>query len=178
METYEYVLTKYNISPGSQYFIEIPNMGRNELASLFNELQFTKGVEIGVDRGEYSQILCEANKNLHLTSIDSYSTDTYDPGISAVSDAQKYLDSIYEEATNRLKPYTCTILRKQSMDALADFADESLDFVYIDGNHDFVHVTNDIHYWLKKIRVGGILAGHDYARFPFRKHNHVKNGCG
>ena len=174
INTYDYIIEKYHLSPGIQYFVEIPNMGRNDLAKLFWGLEFTKGVEIGVDRGEYSEILCAANPKLHLTSIDAYTEDSYDPGIAAVPEAQKYLDGIYEEAKKRLAPYNCTLIKKRSMDAVSEFPDGSVDFVYIDGAHDFMNVTNDIHFWLKKVRVGGILAGHDYARFPSRKNNHVK----
>ena len=60
------------------------------------------------------------------------------------------------------------------MDALKYFQDDSLDFVYLDGNHDFVNVTQDIHYWLKKVKPGGILSGHDYVKYSVFKHNHVK----
>lgn len=38
-----------------------------------------------------------------------------------------------------------------------------LDFCFIDGNHAKDYVTQDIQLWLPKIRVGGILAGHDYG---------------
>lgn len=174
MNTYEYILQKYKITPHREYSIEIPNMGRSDLATLFAELSFNKGVEIGVERGEFSEILCLANPKLHLTSIDPYKSEAYEPGISGVNEEQTYFDGIYEIAKKRLAQYNCTILRKNSMDALSSFADESLDFVYIDGNHDFLNVTQDIHYWTKKIRVGGILSGHDYARFPSPKFNHVK----
>ena len=61
-----------------------------------------------------------------------------------------------------------------SMDAVRTFDDNSLDFVYIDGNHDFLNVTQDINAWFKKVRPGGILAGHDYVRYPSRKFNHVQ----
>ena len=44
------------------------------------------------------------------------------------------------------------------------FADNSLDFVYIDANHQDPYVTQDITAWQGKVRPGGILAGHDYAR--------------
>jgi hypothetical protein len=50
------------------------------------------------------------------------------------------------------------------MDAVKDYPDQSLDFVYIDGNHEFSHVAADIAAWVKKVRRGGILAGHDYRR--------------
>jgi len=59
------------------------------------------------------------------------------------------------------------------MDAVGDFADEYFDFVYIDGNHIFNYVANDIYYWLKKIRVGGIIAGHDYRPYYPRSGIHV-----
>ena len=61
-----------------------------------------------------------------------------------------------------------------SMDALKDFEDQSLDFVYIDANHDFLNFTMDLHYWMKKVKPRGIISGHDYAYFSYKKFNHVK----
>lgn len=174
MNTYEYILKKYNINPGRQYFIEIPNMGRDNLAELFTELKFTKGAEIGVDTGAYSEVLLKANPKLHLYSIDPWSSSAYERGLSGVNEKQKYFDGIYKESKKRLASYNCTIVRKDSMSALKNFKDNSLDFVYIDANHDFVNITNDLHYWLKKIRPGGIMSGHDYANYPTGKFNHVK----
>ena len=64
------------------------------------------------------------------------------------------------------------------MDAVKDFADGSLDFVYIDGHHGFKYVAEDIWEWHKKVKKGGIVAGHDYftlnkdPRHPYC--NHVK----
>ncbi len=48
------------------------------------------------------------------------------------------------------------------MEAVADFADNSLDFVYIDGNHDFRYIAEDISEWTNKVKKGGIVSGHDY----------------
>ena len=45
------------------------------------------------------------------------------------------------------------------------FEDESLDFVYIDGFHEFDYVMSDLIFWTPKVRPGGIVAGHDY--YPF-----------
>jgi predicted O-methyltransferase YrrM len=36
--------------------------------------------------------------------------------------------------------------------------------VYIDGDHRFEFVKQDISAWLPKVRPGGILAGHDYGK--------------
>ena len=49
------------------------------------------------------------------------------------------------------------------MEAVKDFKDNSIDFVYIDGNHTYDYVTQDITEWSKKVRKGGIVSGHDYG---------------
>jgi predicted O-methyltransferase YrrM len=51
------------------------------------------------------------------------------------------------------------------MEAVKDFKDESLDFVFIDGNHQYSYVLEDITEWSKKVRSGGIVSGHDYFEF-------------
>ena len=56
----------------------------------------------------------------------------------------------------------CKIIRKTSMEATKEFKDKSIDFVYIDGNHTFKYVAEDICEWSKKVKSGGIIAGHDY----------------
>ena len=67
-----------------------------------------------------------------------------------------------------------TFVQKFSMDAVKDFEDNSLDFVYIDANHDFRHVTEDVEEWNKKVKPGGILYGHDYATSKGNARMHVK----
>jgi len=52
------------------------------------------------------------------------------------------------------------------MDAVKEFDDESIDFCYIDANHSFSNIAQDIWYWSKKVRKGGIVSGHDYREFP------------
>jgi hypothetical protein len=47
--------------------------------------------------------------------------------------------------------------------AAAHFADDSLDFAFIDGNHLYKHVRADIYAWWPKIKSGGLLTGHDYG---------------
>lgn len=174
MNTFEYIVKKYNLTIGRHYVVEIPNMGRNDFADLLAELNFDLGAEIGVERGLYSEVLCKANPNLHLYSIDPWLASAYEPGIHGIETEQKKFEVYYEETVKRLAPYKSDIIRKDSLSGSKYFPDESLDFVYIDGNHDFANVTNDIHTWTKKVRSGGIVAGHDYAFFPLRKHNHVK----
>ncbi len=172
--TLDFISKKYKLNLKSAQPIEIENIDRNSLAKLFAELGFTNGAEIGVERGIYSEVLLKENPSLLLYSIDPWLASAYEPGISGVDTEQKKFDDIYDEATKRLANYNSKIIRKQSLEAVKDFEDGSLDFVYIDGNHEFPNVTDDIHAWKKKVKAGGIVAGHDYCFFPQKKRNHVR----
>lgn len=128
---------------------------RNDLAIHFNELGFKTGAEIGVLGGTYSEILCKANPTLKLYCVDSWGI-----GEGRLHD---YHLRKYEVAKIKLALYNTILMRKLSMDAVKEFKDESLDFVYIDANHSFDFVINDINEWGKKVKNGGIISGHDYA---------------
>ena len=179
MNTQDFIINKYKLNIGNQYIVEIPDMDRTDLANLFSGLNFKLGVEIGVDRGEYSEVLCKANPDAKIFGIDPYKISAYEkvivPKEAGIHVNQDGFEGNYTEATYRLKEYeNYRLLRLTSMDALDLFEDNSLDFVYIDANHDFLNFIQDLHYWLKKVKPGGIMAGHDYANFSYRKHNHVK----
>jgi len=54
-------------------------------------------------------------------------------------------------------------VRDVSVSAARRFEDASLDFVFIDGDHAYDAVAADIQAWLPKLKIGGVLAGHDYG---------------
>jgi SAM-dependent methyltransferase len=134
---------------------EIPNCGREDLPEFFKELGLKVGVEIGVSEGYFSEKLCQAG--LKVYGVDPWLK------YSGFLDSQGNLDERYEVAVKRLKNYDCKLIRKMSMDAVKDFDDESLDFVYIDGHHAFKYVAEDLFEWHRKVRPGGVIAGHDYS---------------
>ena len=139
--------------------VEIPNFGRNQLAVLFCELGFKIGAEVGVMKGEYSQVILEANPRLELFCVDAWRAyEGYDMG------DQAKMDEHFTKAQKRLKPYpNKTFIREFSVKAASQFPDGVLDFVYIDAAHDFVSVVNDLNAWTPKVRKGGIISGHDYV---------------
>ncbi len=159
--TLAHILTKYKLDPNTKRMpIEIPNVGRDDLPILFHELGFKVGVEIGVESGLYSIVLAERNPGVKLFCIDSWKH--YNGYRDHVS--QEKLDGFYLKAKERCAPYDITLIRKFSMDAVKEFADDSLDFVYVDGNHDLPHVIEDSFWWSTKLRRGGIMSGHDFIR--------------
>jgi len=64
--------------------------------------------------------------------------------------------------TDRVK-HIITPKRGDSVQMAATYEDDSLDFVFIDGDHRYECVKADVEAWLPKVKSGGILAGHDYA---------------
>lgn len=132
---------------------------REKLADYFVELGLKVGAEIGVEQGVYTEVLCKTG--LEVYAVDSW--QAYRGYRDHVN--QKKLDGFLEKVKERLVPYSYHIVKKFSMDAVKDFKNESLDFVYIDANHTFRYVAEDIYEWSRKVRKGGIVAGHDYRLF-------------
>lgn len=164
MSTLEYILTKYNL-PKEGTPIQIGGVGRLDLLRWLRELNFKKAVEIGVAYGVYSELMCNINPQMKVWGVDPYKMyGEY----REFSKEQSRLDDAKKQANDLLSSYVAhdlyEFVYKFSEDAAKDFADESLDFVYIDGNHEFDFPYRDIKAWWPKIRKGGILAGHDFVR--------------
>lgn len=150
--------------------IEIPDTNRETLARLFYLLEYTRGVEIGVERAMYSDVLCRENPGVHLGCVDAWTA--YKGYRDHVNQAK--LDRFYAESQERLRKYpNVTFYRKFSLDAVHYFKDGSLDFVYIDGNHNIQNVIADLAAWSQKVRAGGIIAGHDFAPHQWPNQIHV-----
>lgn len=131
----------------------IPGCSRIELPEFFKEMGYKVGAEVGVYKGGFTERFCQAGMKMFAV----------DPWVSYYGDRdQERQNLIYEEACERLAPYDCTIIRKSSMEAARDFRREELDFVYLDGDHRFMQVAEDIVEWEKRVRRGGVVSGHDY----------------
>lgn len=145
--------------------IEIPNCGRDELPEFFKEFGLSVGVEIGVERGLYSKVLLDGGMKVYgVDPYRAYSGYNFPDPVRF----QTKLDAIFADCQRRLSDHIQSgqfiPVRKSSMEALEDFADESLDFVYIDGNHGFRYVAEDLVEWTEKVKHGGFVCGHDF--FP------------
>jgi hypothetical protein len=83
--------------------------------------------------------------------------------IARMSDIE--LESAYKEAKQRVSSFDnrCRIFRLESADAAQQIFDESVDLVFLDGDHSFEGVTRDLEAWYKKVKEGGYIGGHDYG---------------
>lgn len=172
MDTLEYILEKFKLSfdGTTKMPIEIRDFDRESMASMFNELGFKIGVEVGVRDGGYSFILCRDIPGLKLYGIDPY--EVHEGYLDHT--LQSSLDKFEKIAREKLAPYpTYDFIKDYSIDAVKGFTDESLDFVYIDGDHSFWSVAFDIEWWGKKVKKGGIISGDDYFNHKGPSRIHV-----
>lgn len=112
------------------------------------------GAEIGVQRGINSEsILNELNiKKMYL--IDAWK--------SYADYSAKWTSLNYDLVKRRFKnDERVEIIKGFSEVAVNNIKDGSLDFVYIDANHTYEYVFQDINLWFPKVKFGGIVAGHD-----------------
>lgn len=131
-------------------------MGRIDLIKIFEMAGYNYGVEIGVNKGGHSLLICENLPGVNLFCIDPWTAYFR-------KDRQHKHDAAYAEAKEKLAPYEATLLKDVSLNAVKSFKDGALDFVYIDGNHKFDSCMSDLIAWSPKVKIGGIISGHDYV---------------
>jgi hypothetical protein len=122
------------------------------------------GVEVGVRDGGFSDHLLKTWQGGRLYSVDPWRYFPNGEYVDIANVEQKEQERRYTQTQDLLRKYgtRSEILRKTSKEAVSMFDTEALDFVYIDAQHHYEAVREDLQIWWPKIRQGGILAGHDY----------------
>jgi hypothetical protein len=131
------------------------------------------GVEIGVAGGEHALSILENLNIKKLYLVDPYDLyNTYTEGKEIYGISQSTLKETKKSAREKLKKYERQIvwIEQQSSKAISDIND-NLDFVYIDGNHAYDFVLEDLHKYYSLIRPGGVLGGHDYYNGFAKSHS-------
>jgi len=133
------------------------------------------GVEIGVWDGKNIEALLQRCPNIKkMYGIDPYKAY----GNYLLYRDEAFLAPLRIEAIQRIAELgaRAELIELPSAEAVNRFEDESVNFVFIDGNHSFETVYEDLHIWYKRLKPGGIFSGHDFdipsvndALFKFRK---------
>lgn len=133
------------------------------------------GVEIGVYQGFHAESLLRNLSVKILYLVDPYQMYAeYREGQEHYGVNREPLEQAKIEAMARLAPYARQIswIGETSAQAVADIPD-GLDFVYVDGNHEEQYVREDIAGYYAKLKVGGIIGGHDFYNGFCRGHDGV-----
>jgi hypothetical protein len=119
------------------------------------------GVEVGVCLAHTTEAFIKGIKNLKkLYAIDNYPTFVDWDGSDWNQDRQNLMKKTAQE---KMIPYKSKVefLHISSQEFVRTIEDESLDFVFIDGDHSYEAALKDFENYYPKIKNGGIFAGHD-----------------
>jgi hypothetical protein len=146
---------------------------RNEFPLLIKQMGYKKICEVGVNSGDFLSNLSWSNPS-HLVGVDVW--DKYDEeayrGIGCYYLCYPHdKNGIWRRHVQRWakKNYlNIDIIVDFSVEAAKQFEDGYFDFVYIDADHSYKGVTEDLEAWYPKVRKGGMIAGHDYVNWRWR----------
>ena len=113
-----------------------------------------KIAEIGVDQGEFSELILKVTEPDLLHLVDIW-------------DSKRYHEELFKKVTGKFKNLidleSIQIHRKLSTDAADDFEDDYFDWIYIDTTHSYDTTREELVKYAPKIKHDGIIAGHDYT---------------
>lgn len=124
--------------------------------------------EIGVAEGRYSlELLSWKDGNGRNLFDKVYLVDRWACNPDQFGDAsmpQTWHENNYEEVVQRTRIHGIRpVLLRGDSHRMADLVDDqSLSFLYIDGDHSLEGVTRDLQAWFPKVKPGGLIALHDY----------------
>lgn len=138
-----------------------------KLIGMINKLDspVREGTEVGVWLGRNSRVLLNQFPELVLNLVDCYDDKLLEPALQSrfgAGKAERIAHRILRDYEDR-----CRWFKQQSIKAAKRVQDASQDFVFIDANHDYESVRDDIEAWMTKVRPGGLLCGHDYNSVYF-----------
>lgn len=138
----------------------------NWLINLVHTNDLTIGAEIGAARGRTTQQLLKNCLNLKLIVVDLWGTVPESVGGGRMYHTWDFprTKKIFENRTNSFK-HRMNILKGISWEMADKVDNNSLDFIFIDADHEYQSVINDIRAWTPKLKDGGFITGHD-THFP------------
>ena len=138
---------------------------QESIIKLIKHVKAKKVIEIGVYKSRtLKKILKTQGSNIkEYWGVDPFKQLTQDT-MKSWYVPQSYWDDLYIRACKMMYYFKqLKILRLESITASLLFPDHYFDLVFIDGNHEYNAISEDITMWRPKVKIGGILSGHDYG---------------
>ena len=125
------------------------------------------GAEVGVWAGDFSALILDVARPVRLHLIDPWVVSERPEHRTAWYGTERGIDveAVYEHVrdrfASRIAVGTVHIDRRPSHLALAELDDGALDFVYVDGDHRYDAVRQDLELAMHKVRAGGLIGVDD-----------------
>ena len=126
-------------------------------------------VELGSWKGRSTAFLgveaINADTGIRIHAVDVWSDDISGGAKKTMVEQGLTGNTLYDLFIENVAPVSSVItpMRMTTVQAASHFADGSVDFVFVDADHSYEACKQDIHAWLRKMKHGGVLAGHDYG---------------
>lgn len=147
------------------FLLNKPIKNRKDLPFLLNILKLNgEGAELGVAWGGFSEILLDNSKLSKLYLIDPWMAQDgpNNDGLSRLTGEENNERYLHVKKTFGDFDGRSELIRMTSEEAAPKIKDDSLDFVYIDADHSYDAIKQDLDLWWPKVKLGGIFSGHDY----------------
>ena len=140
----------------------------------FHDVYDRAVAQLGRDGAHFVEVGCWEGRSAAYMGVNIVNSgfdirfdcvDTWEGSKEHVDEAEKaeLYDKFVDGMSNFNGELDYRVIRKESTVAAADYADKSLDFVFLDASHEPENVAADIEAWLPKIQPDGVLAGDDVA---------------
>lgn len=139
------------------------------LLSLLKNRKHTVGCEVGVHAGETTGLLLKKLPTIkRYYAIDPWEIyEMYDGSMYRKPGNKKYktFPAAKKNFYKLIKPFKkrVTIYAMTSVEAAKHIPKDSLDWVFIDANHEYEYIKENLRIWTIKVKHGGLVAGHDYG---------------
>jgi|26BtaG_2_1085354.scaffolds.fasta_scaffold03081_2 predicted O-methyltransferase YrrM len=118
-------------------------------------------IEIGVGSGSNAMEMLQAMPRALFWFVDSYNIEnpTFQENGRKYSEEER--EGFIANIKEKLNDGRATLIIEDSAIASLRFPDKYFDYIYIDAEHDYDSVRRDIRSWYPKLKVGGLIGGHD-----------------
>lgn len=120
------------------------------------------GAELGVFSGDFSEQILRIVRPRLLYLVDLFSG----PAVSGDENGHMRWENMLEmpgRLSERFRGSPVEIVKMSSTDWLISLPPHSLDWVYIDTDHEYSNTAKELSASLRAVKIGGFIAGHDYA---------------
>ncbi len=129
-----------------------------------------KCMEVGVQEGRHARVIYEILQPVKLVLVDCWENKT--------RFTEEYYKTSYQKVIDLFKGFKeVEIIKGDSKEVLPTLQENYFDFLYIDGDHSTEVCANDIVNSLRLVKLGGVLAGHDYGYESGVKYESLGGEC-
>lgn len=142
---------------------------RGMIPSLLAFMEARRVCEVGVRDGYFFKTILSGEFVRSAWAVDIWD-DYFVSSQNDIGTPRERVREAYERFVETYKKDKRVKVLKMDSAVAHEHINEELDFVYIDGDHTYFAVKRDLNNFWDKLRVGGVLAGHDYENLYFRGH--------